>query len=76
MDNGQMHEKILEHGFRIDATERLAEQHNIEMRTLANAITDMRKDLNSAVNKMLFAIIAVAFLGDSAGPMILKLIGV
>ena len=75
MDDREMKEKVLEHGFRIDAMERLTMQHNLEMRTLSDAIVELRKDLNSAVNKMIIALIVLAFLGDGALPLISKLVG-
>lgn len=73
MDDRDMKERVIEHGVRINAMERLTAQHNAEMRTLSIAIEDLRKDLNSAVNKMIIALIILAFLSEGAAPIISKL---
>ena len=85
MDN-ENEKTTIEHGYRLQATERLAEQHNAEIGKMREKISGLRDELNSvanalrkehqtANNKFVMLLILVALLGDSALPMILKTVG-
>lgn len=87
MEHEALKEKVIEHSFRLDSNERLAEQHNKEIGALRMATNQLRLDLNDAmsglraelktsVNKMIIAAGLIVLLGENALPVILKMVGI
>jgi len=74
-DDEEIKNKLMEHDFRLQAYERLLEQHNVELSELKNSNDSLKNELSKVTNRLIIAMIVVALLGENAVPLLAKLAG-